>query len=144
LHRIRKDLALALCLLGFEDAELSLLFVGSREMKALNMQYRGIPKETDVLSFPMDNKYGPPSSGCLFPDSQTLAAPDLLGDIAVSIPKTIEQAEEYGTSFYTELLRLLVHGLLHLSGYDHEIDRREKLRMEKKEVELLNALQGLA
>jgi probable rRNA maturation factor len=66
----------------------------------------------------------------------------VLGDIVISIPRTVEQAAEYGFAFREELLRLLIHGLLHLAGYDHEKDR-QRLKMEKKERELLHALQGM-
>ncbi len=125
---------MALSLLGQEEAELSVLFVGSRKMKALNTHYRGIPKETDVLSFPMNEvqAFLPGTSRSL-----------VLGDIVISIPRTIAQAQDYGASFYEELFRLLVHGLLHLLGYDHEESRYQKVRMEKKEKEILHAVARL-
>lgn len=138
LRRVRKDLATALCLLGREDAELSVLFTGSERMKRLNTLYRGISKETDVLSFPMHevqeslpgaSRYTPHPSRSL-----------VLGDIVISIPKTLEQARTYSAPFYEELLRLLIHGLLHLLGYDHEKGRYQKVRMEKKEKEILHAI----
>ncbi len=137
LRRVRRDLAKALALTGHRDDELSLLFVGSRRMKHLNSRYRGIPKETDVLSFPMAAEEPVPFAAVLSPQT---GLPPLLGDIVISVPRTIEQARAHGSSFHEELLRLLIHGLLHLIGYDHETDRRRRLRMEKKEKELLHAL----
>jgi len=142
LRRVRKALATALSLLGQEEAELSVLFVGSRKMKTLNTLYRGIPKETDVLSFSMteERSFRPHASRFTPPDSRPL----VLGDIVISIPRTIEQAEDYRAPFYEELLRLLIHGLLHLLGYDHEKSRYRKIRMEKKEKEILHAVARLA
>lgn len=131
-RRVRKDLAAALSLLGCEEAELSVLFTGSARMKQLNALYRGIPKETDVLSFAMDEDFSP-----VAPPSH------ILGDIVISVPRTVEQARAYKTTFYEELLRLLLHGLLHLLGYDHEKSRYQKMKMEKMEKELLHAVTRL-
>ena len=140
LRKVRKDLAKALVLLGHGDAELSLLFVGSRTMKHLNSTYRGIPKETDVLSFPMaDEEVAPFALPHTSPSEPSL----MLGDIVISVPRTTEQAKDYGTSFHEELLRLLIHGLLHLIGHDHEAGKRPRLKMENKEKELFHALQRM-
>jgi len=141
LRRIRKDLSGALSLLGCEEAELSILFVGSAKMKQLNTLYRGIPKETDVLSFPMHEEISFYSRAGR---STPYDSPLVLGDIVISVPKTIRQSREYETSFQDELRRLLIHGLLHLLGYDHEKSRYQKVLMEKKEKEILHAFAGLA
>ena len=128
---LAKDLAKVLLHLHLQRSELSVLFVNSRRMKILNTRYRGIPKDTDVLSFPLEDEglhYGPV----------------MLGDIVISVPKALQQAEEFEVPFYDELARLLVHGLLHLVGYDHEINSYQKKKMEKKEKELLNALKKMA
>ena len=148
-------------------------------MKTLNSQYRGISKETDVLSFPLEELYidgatAKPSfplvrtqadspgrigkrspkglrlsrsdetGGRLFPCASSLSQPLILGDIVISIPKTLEQAKTYRAPFYEELLRLLIHGLLHLLGYDHEKSRYQKVSMEKKEKEIWRAVAHLA
>lgn len=110
-------------------------------MKSLNTQYRGISKETDVISFPMLDAHD------LFP-SRTHRTPAprqplLLGDIVISVPKAMEQARTYNTAFDAELLRLLIHGLLHLLGYDHEKSRHHKVKMQKKEKEILHAVSQL-
>jgi len=128
---LEKDLAKALLLLHLQTSELSVLFVNSRRMRLLNARYRGIPKDTDVLSFPLR-------------DEGMRHGPVLLGDIVISVPKALKQSMEFKVPFYEELLRLLVHGLLHLTGYDHETGTYQKKRMEKKEMELLNALKTLA
>jgi probable rRNA maturation factor len=123
-------------LLGLEGAELSLLFAGSMKMKSLNREYRGIPQDTDVLSFPMDTPSGRMSHSIR-------GLPVMLGDIVISVPKAVAQAKEYRVTFQDELRRLLIHGLLHLAGYDHELNRFQQARMEKKEKELLSAVQTM-
>jgi probable rRNA maturation factor len=131
LKKLEKDLTKALRRLHLQTCELSVLFVNSRRMRLLNARYRGITKDTDVLSFPLR-------------DEGLRLGPALLGDIVISVPKALKQSKEFGVSFYEELLRLLVHGLLHLTGYDHETGAYQKKRMERKERELLNALKTLA
>ena len=127
MKRLERDLTTSLHHLNLDGAELSVLFVNSRRMKLLNTRYRGIPKDTDVLSFPlMDEGFR----------NNEIA----LGDIVISVPRALAQAEEYKVTFYDELVRLLVHGLLHLIGYDHEINSYQKKKMERKERELLCAL----
>ena len=133
LRKVRNDLAAAAARLGLGDAEVSLLFTGSAKMKSLNSKYRGIPKETDVLSFPMDAAAGPMAA-------RMRGLPVMLGDIVISVPRAAAQATQDGVALHEELRRLLIHGLLHLAGYDHELGRVQKVRMEKKERELLNAV----
>ena len=138
---MEKDLSKALLHLQLQSCELSVLFVNSRRMKLLNTLYRGIRKDTDVLSFPlMDEQlqHGSTINGPL------INGPQVLGDIVISVPKALAQAEEFKVSFYDELLRLLVHGLLHLTGYDHEINAYQKKKMEKKERELFDAIKTMA
>ena len=128
---MEKDLSKALLHLQLESSELSVLFVNSRRMKLINTLYRGIEKDTDVLSFPLM-------------DEHLHQGPLILGDIVISVPRALKQAEEFKVRFYDELLRLLIHGLLHLTGYDHEINAYQKRKMEKKERELFNALKTMA
>jgi probable rRNA maturation factor len=114
--------------LGLPEAELSVLFIGDRAMRTLNNAWRNRDKTTDVLSFPLREGR--------FPHIQ----PDMLGDIVISVPVAARQADEAGHSLTVELERLLVHGLLHLLGYDHEQGFREAHRMERKERQLLKKL----
>ena len=112
-------------------AELSILFVGNRKMKQLNSDFRGIRGSTDVLSF----EAGIP----VREDGQN----HVLGDIVICIPKAESQAKAAGTGFYEELNRLLIHGILHLTGYDHEASDYRARKMRKKEGDILNALEKM-
>jgi len=89
-------------------------FVGDRAMRALNSRYRGIDRTTDVLSFP----------------GEETAEGTHLGDIAISVPQARRQADELGHSVERELRCLLLHGVLHCLGHDHETDGGEMNRLE--------------
>jgi rRNA maturation RNase YbeY len=110
------------------EAGVSVLLVGDRKMRELNLSYRGIDRTTDVLSFSQ-----------LEGTSMVHGAADL-GDIVISPAQAARQAAERGESFDQELTLLLVHGLLHLIGYDHEKSRYQDRKMKIKEKELLDAL----
>lgn len=114
--------------LGLPDAEVNVLFTGDRAMRTLNRRYRGKDRPTDVLSFSFREG--------AFPQVQ----PDLLGDIIIAVPVAERQAREQGHSLRREFERLLVHGVLHLAGYDHEQDAAASVRMQRKELELLGRL----
>ena len=114
-----------------QTAELSILFVGDKKMAELNTAYRGIKKSTDVLSFESGIPVNNPE------------ADNILGDIVINIPRAESQAKEYGTGFYDELYRLLVHGTLHLIGYDHEKSASAARTMQKKEKDIFNALKKM-
>jgi rRNA maturation RNase YbeY len=91
---------------------------------SLNRRYRGKDKPTDVLSFPLtDELY-----------------PELLGDVVISVDTATRQARRRGHSLREELQILLIHGILHLLGYDHEVSRSEAIRMHRKERETLRLL----
>jgi probable rRNA maturation factor len=114
--------------LGLPDAELSVLFIGDRAMRTLNNTWRNRDRTTDVLSFPLREGR--------FLNIQ----PDMLGDIVISVPVAERQAKDAGHSLMIELERLLIHGLVHLLGYDHEQDIKEASRMERKERQLLKRM----
>ncbi len=97
-------------------------------MKQLNAAYRGIDKTTDVLSFPQA--------------SEKWEAHFLLGDVVINVSKAEAQAR-MSTGFYDEIYRLLIHGILHLLGYDHEKSKSEALMMRKKEREILGAIKKM-
>jgi probable rRNA maturation factor len=128
---IRARLGKLLRVLGLPDAELSVLFAGDRAMRSLNRRYRGLDKTTDVLSFSLREGE--------FPHIQ----PGILGDIVISVPVAARQAREQGHPLRREIERLLVHGLLHLLGYDHEQGKKEAVRMSRKEQQLMRALNTL-
>ncbi|MDQ0339641.1 putative rRNA maturation factor [Caldalkalibacillus uzonensis] len=117
--------------LNLGDGEVSVTFVTDEEIRELNREYRDKDRPTDVLSFPMYEKEEWPR---LFEDDEYL----ILGDIIISVPRAKEQAEELGHSFERELGFLLVHGLLHLVGYDHDNDQHAE-RMFQLQEEILNA-----
>ena len=110
--------------LGSTDVELSLLLVDNLKIQELNKRYLGKDSPTDVLSFSMrDGEFG---------DINT----NLIGDVVVSLERAGELAEEGNISFKTMVANLLIHGILHLSGYDHERGLEDARIMERKEKEL--------
>jgi probable rRNA maturation factor len=119
---------------GCEDEfEVSVSFVDDDEMKKLNLEYRGIDSTTDVLSFPMIEFYEEDAEE-EDEDDEYIEEELALGDVVISMEKALAQAEEYGHSFERELAFLLVHGILHLLGYDHENEQEEKAMFEKQEI----------
>lgn len=103
-------------------------------MQQLNYIYRGENRPTDVLSF---EAVIPIARGEQYPPEDLPA--HVLGDIVINTERARSQARESGRDIYDEVYRLIVHGTLHLLGYDHE-KRREAAQMENKEQELYNAL----
>ncbi len=93
-------------------------FVSDRAMRELNRLWRGKRATTDVLSFPAEQAEFEKAEG------------SSLGDIVISIEQAARQAKEHGLSFEDEMAQLILHGLLHLSGYDHETDHGEMNRLE--------------
>lgn len=109
------------------DAELSVLVVSDREMRRLNRVWRGRDRSTDVLSFSQTEGEGGSPGG-------------LLGDVVISVDTARRQAAERGVAVGTEADRLLIHGVLHLLGYDHEVSPAEARRMQRRERALARAL----
>jgi len=103
--------ARALEAIGKSKSSATIAFVSDKRIRELNRQFRGVDKATDVLSFPAEEKFN-------------------LGDIAVSVDTAAVQAKENGLTLDGEIAQLIVHGLLHLSGYDHETDNGEMNRLE--------------
>ncbi|MFB5194606.1 rRNA maturation RNase YbeY [Neobacillus sp. KR4-4] len=103
-----------------EHSEVSVTFVSNERIQEINREYRDKDKPTDVISFAME-ELGEGEVEFVGADM-----PRVLGDIIISVPKAIEQAEEYGHSFLRELGFLAVHGFLHLLGYDHMTAEEEK------------------
>lgn len=114
---------------GSAGAEVGVLLVGEDEMQALNRAHRGIDVPTDVLAFPIDED-GPALDG----------VPRMLGDVVICVPVAVAQATEAGVTPGAELLDLLVHGTLHLLGYDHERDGGEMLA---RQADLVGALRPI-
>ncbi len=109
------------------NKEISLSFVDNQEIHELNKEFRGVDRETDVLSFPLSDEFG------------LGIGEEILGDIVISVEKAGEQAEEYGHSLKRELVYLTVHSCLHLLGYDH-MEEEEKKDMRSREKEIMRRL----
>lgn len=108
------------------ESEVDISIVDNEEIHQLNKQYRGIDRPTDVLSFALtegDDEFG--ISFAMEKDEEFEAIPQHLGDIIISHQKIEEQAADYGHSFERELAFLVVHGFLHLNGYDHQTPEEE-------------------
>ena len=116
--------------------EISVSLIDNNEIKKLNEEYRGIPEETDVLSFPLNEKEAITE---LSSDSHPVA----LGDIVISVERAEYQASIYNHTIQREIAFLVVHSLLHLLGYDHEEGGLQELYMREKEETIL-AKQGLS
>ncbi|RII26836.1 MAG: rRNA maturation RNase YbeY [Geobacter sp.] len=131
IRNLRKVAERILNALGLPTSELSVVIVGDRSIRILNREYLGRDKSTNVISFSMqEGEFGHVS-------------PDLLGDVAVSADTCAREAVEGGITFNSRLVFLLLHGILHLAGYDHERSgEAEALRMESKEQELFVLLEG--
>lgn len=120
------EAAAGLC--GGRAAEVSVLLTGDATIRALNRDYRGKDAPTNVLSFPTEGDLPPGAEG-----------PALLGDVAVAFETTRREAEAEGKPLHHHLTHLLVHGTLHLLGYDHE-EEGEAEAMEAREVAILARL----
>jgi len=111
--------------------EVSLVFTDSETVRQLNREYRGVDEPTDVLAFYMLPQKIADSSFVLPPDGVTR-----LGEVIISYPQAVAQAREQGHSLERELALLVIHGTLHLLGYDHE-ESGEERKMRAREKELL-------
>ena len=125
--------------MGDTPCDVCLSFVGDTEIHHLNLEYRNRDKPTNVLSFP----------GCAPDELEDMAAwaqaggpPVMLGDVVVTYGVTAAEAVQQGKDFADHLLHLIIHGLLHLLGYDHIEDQDAEI-MEALEVKIL-AKQGIA
>lgn len=124
---------------GVSEGEVALTFVDDEEIHALNREYRGIDRPTDVLSFAMNES---------LEDEQEIIYEleegeeledgfgDMLGDIIISVETAKAQSEDYGHSLNREIGFLFVHGFLHLLGYDHQDEASEAEMMGKQEAVL--------
>ncbi len=108
------------------DKDIELILTTDKEIKKLNKLYRNIDKPTDVLSFPLDNLPRMP-----------------LGSIVISVETAKRGAKEFGHSIDDEIKLLFIHGLLHLLGYDHEIDNGEMREKEKEIIKKFNLPKSL-
>ena len=117
--------------LELTKSEVSFLFVDNSQITLINRQYLGRDNPTDVISFPQD--YG---TKRINPEKFSL------GDVVISVERAKEQAKKYSKPLLEELKLLIVHGILHLIGYD-DIETTAKDKMRKMEKKLLSRLKGL-
>jgi probable rRNA maturation factor len=117
--------------LGSPEAELSVVFVDDSEIEALNQKYLNRPGPTNVISFPMREGE--------FSD----LSPLVLGDVVISTQTAQREASESGMDVETRIDQLLVHGILHIFGFDHESNEVDAARMANKAAELLALVENL-
>ena len=117
-ERWRAFIAKALKVAAASGAGVTVAFVSDRAMRELNRRWRGKRGTTDVLSFP--------AAQAEFEKLEGL----MLGDVLISVEQAARQANEHGLEFDEEVSQLILHGLLHLCGYDHETDNGEMNRLE--------------
>jgi len=115
---------MAMQLVGKEEEGITIAFVSNRRMRELNKRFRHLDKTTDVLSFPSEQ------------DDFSASSP-MLGEVAIAVEQAAKQAGENGLKIEQEIAQLILHGLLHLCGYDHERDNGE---MNKLELQLRRKL----
>ncbi len=127
---VRKIAKEILNVLEFPDGELSLSFVTDQEIIELNQKHLSRPRPTDVLAFSMRE------------GDFTEINPSLLGDVVISAETAKRQAVAKGHSCEEEVCLLLIHGILHLLGYEHEIPGPRARAMRKKEKELLSLMKA--
>ncbi len=117
--------------LAFPDVELSILMVDDPQIEELNLTYLHREGPTNVIAFPMrEGAFGDIN-------------PHLLGDVVISTDTAATEAGEMGISVERRIHELLVHGILHLLGYDHETNAQDARRMEEKSAEIMALLVGL-
>ena len=116
--------------LGFQTQEISITFASDHFVRKLNKQYRGIDQPTDVLAFAMQE------------GEWTEIQPQILGDVVISVDTADRQAREMGHDLNREITILLVHGILHLAGYDH-MQEADAQKMKAMEMTILEAIEAV-
>ena len=123
LETVEKVLYSAMDKEKLDNTSFNVIIVDNKYIHELNKTYRGIDRETDVITFALEDE-----DSVVVPDSERI-----LGDIYISIDKAKSQAEEYGHSLLRELSFLAVHGFYHLLGYDHQTEEEERVMFGKQE-----------
>ena len=123
--RMKRWAAAALGRLG-EGREIAVRVVGPNESRELNLQWRGKDKATNVLSFPA-------------PEAQSEGKRRPLGDLVICAQVVRSEAQRDGKTLLAHWAHMVIHGSLHLAGYDHEAGNRERMRMERREISVLRS-----
>ena len=111
--------------MGYHDKELSILFTDDKSIAQLNNRYLGRNRSTNVLAFPM--------AGGPMPNVDSA----MLGDVVISLETALRESKEFGEPIEDRIDCLLIHGVLHILGYDHEKSAAEAKQMEKEEKRLI-------
>lgn len=114
--------------MGFHDGELSLLLTGDKHISELNRRYLGREGPTNVLAFPME-------------EGEAVRFPLILGDVVVSLETALAESRGVQEPFERTVYRLIIHGILHLLGYDHERSAADARRMKREEKRLLSLVE---
>lgn len=128
---VRRAVEITGPLYDVEESEVSLTLTDNAHIHKMNLQYRGLDRPTDVLSFAFVDSEEP--------EIEDDPGPEVLGDIIISVERAWEQAREFGHSMERELAFLTVHGMLHLLGYDH-MEEEERLEMEEEQRYIMGKL----
>ncbi|MDY0131518.1 MAG: rRNA maturation RNase YbeY [Desulforegulaceae bacterium] len=127
---LRKKTALILNALDCKDFEISIVITNDEDMRQINQKYRNIDKTTNVLSFPMDD------------ESMIIPGIKILGDLVISEDTALKEAQDARITLEQRVSQLLVHGILHLLGYDHETSDEDDKIMTKKSKELISIIEN--
>ena len=117
-------------IIDIDNISVNIILTDNKFIQSINKDYRKKNRPTDVISFAYRDDLFPSLNGKI----------EELGDIYISLEKASEQASDYGVSLKDELKRLLIHGILHLIGYDHEISAKEAKRMSGLEEKIFNSI----
>jgi probable rRNA maturation factor len=117
-------------IINIDNISINIILTDNKFIQSLNKTYRKKNSPTDVISFAYRDEAFPSVTG----------EAEELGDIYISLEKASEQSSDYGVSLKDEIKRLLIHGILHLLGYDHEISDEEEKRMSDLEEKILNKI----
>ena len=128
LAKIEKIARKTLRFLKKDNLELNIFFFSSQKIRAMSRRFLGVDRATDVIAFPGDGTAGPAAR------KKGRRLPAFFGDIAISLDKAAQNAAEYGTSFTDEVTLYVIHGILHLAGYDHRT-KKDNIIMRRKENE---------
>jgi probable rRNA maturation factor len=128
--KIQQTVQVVLSALDFPDGEISILLVDDPQIETLNQKYLNRQGPTNVIAFAMRE------------GEFSHLTPHLLGDVVISMDTTAKEARDAGLSMEHRFNELLIHGILHLFGYDHEDSEKEARRMENKSQELLELIRN--
>ena len=119
-----------------EDCVISVMLTDDEGIRAVNSEFRGIDRATDVLSFPL-NELEPGEFDAEYCERDFETGAIMLGDMMISVPRCEEQGEEFGHGYEREIMYLTVHSVLHLLGYDHVDEGEMKKQMRSREKEIM-------